>query len=168
MVKNRATEKERTEIFKREKDNWAKKQREFKRKRRQIKKKMIQEKAQRQLELFRAQLLPTDGLLPVTPGSRKDRNMHKRLHGPDAKSEDTQGDDAREPERDAPGRLQTRDMEAMEVDPSPQYPSQNKAALGRSEVKLNDRDVIQKEERLAEEFEQLEDCDFVDCGLELV
>lgn len=173
MVKDCVTKEERKEIFKRDKEISAKKLKEQK-KRRNMQQRMTRtkERAQRQLEIFRAQLHSPTEHLAVIPGSRVDRNMHKRLYGPPTTElEDSRGrlpSETTVGERRAFDRLGSKGLskssvpdgvEAMEVDPSP------KGEGVRGVKAKEDWDVIKREEKLAEEFEWQEDYDF---GFDLV
>ncbi len=185
MVKNSVTEDDRKEIFRRDKEIRAVKHKNLKRRQRMQQQQKIRtsvkEKASRQLQIFRAQLNDASVFLPVVPGFRKDRNMHKRHYGPAARSEDKLEQKPRETTdggRSVFDRLGSKGLgessvsdrvEAMEVDPSPggARRSQRGSARGRELVKPDSQVVIETEERLAEEFEQLEDCDLVDCVFDL-
>ena len=178
LVRKNSTEEEKKEIFRRDKMITASRLKKLKQRRRANYKqhrnaitnqKTLQEKAEEQLQIFRAQLDPSSFMhLPVIPGNRKDRNMHKRYcrNGKEPSSQEREVEERRSVfERLGNKESNTSEQtEAMEIDPG----SRSDQVSKRRNQEQIDREaiLIQTEKKLAEEFEETKDFN-LDCGFEL-
>ena len=189
LVKTTVTPEQKKEIFQVDKNIVAKRQREEKRRlKRKREALVLKEKAEWQLEVFRAQL---EGRAPDSVVGRRFgeyRNMHKRLFGSTAQETDRAAEDSQKvnpavdlrhkittkKESDGVSRSENRQssvqevVEQMEVEGCESASRESGIPAETVRLREQERGVPQlsTEEKLAEEFEQMNECD-LDVGIEL-